>query len=156
MTPRAPAAAHPIMFDDDDPVLGRLREVCARFPGSAEVVSHGRPTFKAGERGTVFAGYGGSRKVRPGEHERHDRALLFKPDPGEGGALDQDARFFTPAYLGPAGWLGIDLDEAGTDWGEVHELVDASYRQVAGARLLRELQACDDASDDPSGGPASG
>ena len=36
-------------------------------------------------------------------------------------------------------WLGIDIDAPGTDWTEVGELIDASFRWVAPARLVREL-----------------
>ena len=47
-----------------------------------------------------------------------------------------------PAYLGGAGWLGVDLDPdpAAVDWVEVGELLDASYRLTAPARLVRELE----------------
>lgn len=131
--------AHPIMFNEGDPGLADLRRLCTALPEAEEFVSHGRPHFRAGRSGKVFAMYGGSRKVRPGEHERHDFALLFKPDPAERVALEQDARFFSPAYVGPYGWLGIDLDGDGTDWAEIGELVEASYRLVASARLLRAL-----------------
>ena len=48
--------AHPQMFDDDDPYLGRVRALAARFPGTAEKVSHGRPAFFTRK---VFAYYGG-------------------------------------------------------------------------------------------------
>ena len=47
----------------------------------------------------------------------------------------QDPRFFVPAYLGPKGWLGMDLDD-GSDWAEVAELLDASWRRAAPKRLL--------------------
>ncbi len=133
--------AHPLMYDEDDPVLARLREACTGLPEVAELVSHGRPTFKAGEKGKVFAVYGGSVKLRPGEHERHPRAVLLKPDPAEAGALAEDERFFSPAYYGPSGWVGIDLDVADLDWAEVAELLDASYRQVASRTLLTLLDA---------------
>jgi len=43
-----------------------------------------------------------------------------------------------PAYLGPSGWLGIDLDER-TDLDEVAELLEESYRATAPARLVAEL-----------------
>ena len=38
---------------------------------------------------------------------------------------------FVPAYLGPSGWLGIDLDDS-TDWTEMAELLDAAYRLTTG------------------------
>ncbi len=136
--------AHPQMFDDDDPVLARLRAACERLPEVAEKISHGRPLFTAGAAGKVFAAYGGSVKLRPGEHERHDHAVLVKPDPAEAGALAEDDRFFSPAYLGPSGWVGLDLDTADTDWGEVAELLDASYRTVASRTLLARLDGADD------------
>ncbi len=133
--------AHPIMFSDDDPVLGRLRQACAEFPATVEFVSHGRPCFKAGEKGKIFAVYGGGEKRAPGEHHRVDTALLFKADPAEIEAFDSDERFFVPAYYGPYGWRAIDLDLPGTDWQEIGELLDASYRSVAGKRQIAELDA---------------
>lgn len=128
--------AHPQMFDEDDPVLARLRGVCLAMPGAEEKVSHGRPTFRCGR---IFAVYGGGVKRAPGDHEPHDRALLFKADPGEVAALDEDDRFFQPAYYGPFGWRGLDLDPPDTDWSEVAELVDASFRLIAPRRRVAEL-----------------
>lgn len=130
------------MFDEDDPVLARLRAAAAPLPDVHEKVSHGRPVLTAGEKGKVFAVYGGGVKVRPGVHERHDHAVLLKPDPAEAGALAEDDRFFSPAYYGPSGWVGLDLDSGAhdVDWTEVAELLESSYRTVAGARLLRRLE----------------
>ena len=55
------------------------------------------------------------------------------------------ARFYEPAYLGPSGWVGLDLRACGApgdvDWQEVAELIDTSYRLTAPARLVRELDA---------------
>ena len=124
---------HPIMFDDADPFLARVREIALVFPESTEVIAHGRPTFRCGK---VFAHYGGS--VKSGD--RRDHSVLVKPDTAEVVALADDPRFFVPAYLGPAGWIGLDLDAAAPDWDEVRELVDASFRLVAPARLVRDLE----------------
>jgi predicted DNA-binding protein (MmcQ/YjbR family) len=110
------------MFDDHDPLLARVRELALAMPDAAEKVSHGRPAFFTKK---VFAYYGGSVRV-DGEWVQHPTALLILPEPDERPALEQDERSFVPAYLGPSGWLGLDLDE-GTDWGEVAELLDASY-----------------------------
>src|SRR5699024_3289456 len=48
---------HPIMFDEDDPVLARVRALALALPGAAEKISHGRPNFFTTK---VFATYSGS------------------------------------------------------------------------------------------------
>ncbi|MDL9935611.1 MmcQ/YjbR family DNA-binding protein [Gordonia sp. ABSL1-1] len=123
---------HPIMFDDADPCLLRVREIALALPETTEVVAHGRPTFRCGK---MFGNYGGSVK---GSKARHDQSVLFIPDASERPALESDSRFFTPAYLGAYGWLGLRLDED-PDWDEVAELLDASFRQIAPKRAIAQL-----------------
>jgi hypothetical protein len=131
------------MFDDDDPFLTRVRELALQLPDAAEKVSHGRPAFFTTK---VFAYYGGSVKV-DGEWVQHSRCVMVLLDPGEREALLADPRSFVPAYLGPSGWLGLDLvpDGSGTvadvDWDEAAELLDASYRMTAGQRRVAVLDA---------------
>jgi predicted DNA-binding protein (MmcQ/YjbR family) len=127
---------HPKMFDDDDPYLGRVRELAGGFPASAEKISHGRPAFFTKK---VFAYYGGSLKV-DGAWIQHPHSIVVLPDPGDRRALLEDGRAYVPAYLGPSGWIGVDLDDA-TDWTEVAELLDASYRLTAPKRLVDRLDA---------------
>ena len=128
--------AHPIVYDEEDPILARLRAVALSFPGAAEKVTHGWPAFYSVK---VFGYYGGSIKV-DGVYVRHDQSLLVLADPGEYEALAQDERVYRPAYLGPFGWLGLDLTPE-TDWTEVAELLDASYRITAPRRLIARLDA---------------
>ncbi len=130
--------AHPIMFSDDDPGLAELRRICLALPEAEERISHGRPSFRAGK---LFAVFGGSEKLRPGEHRMVPSALVFTPDPVDLPAIDADERFFVPAYYGPYGGRAIDLADPATDWTEIAELVDASYRRVATKRLLAVLDA---------------
>ena len=142
---------HPIMFDDDDPYLERLRAIALAFPAAEEVISHGRPHFRVKK---VFAVYGSGTKGPAETRLRYDHGVVVLPEDGERLALEQDPRFFLPAYLGPSGWVGIDLTAGGrtgperVDWAEVAELLDGSYRQVAGARLVARLDA--------EGSPAAG
>lgn len=119
------------MFDDEDPFLVRVREEVAAFPDAKEKVSHGRPAFFTAK---VFAYYGGSLRVR-GAWVQHPQSIVVQPDPDDRPALLEDPRVYVPAYLGPSGWIGIDLDE-GTDWDEVAELLDASFRLTAPKRLV--------------------
>lgn len=126
--------SHPRMFDDDDPLLARVRALALALPEAGAKVSHGRPAFFTTR---VFAYYGGSERI-DGEWFPHDQALMVRADPEDEPALRQDPRFWVPAYLGPYGWLGIDLGDE-TDWTEVAELLDASYRVTATRRQVRLL-----------------
>lgn len=132
---------HPIMFRDDDAGLADVRRIALGFPESFEKVSWGRPVFCAPK---MFAMYGGSAKgsdrgAAKGDHTQFPHSVLVKVDESDRRALEQDRRFFVPAYLGPFGWLGLDLTAARVDWAEVAELVDASFRLVASKKLVARL-----------------
>ena len=131
---------HPKMFDDADPRLARVREIALGFPGAAEKVSHGHPAFFTTK---VFAYYGGSQRI-DGAWVRHEHTLLVLPDPAEREPLLADERCYQPAYLGAYGWVGIAVPApraARRAWAEIAELVDESYRNTAGKRLVAELDA---------------
>ncbi|MFD1506805.1 MmcQ/YjbR family DNA-binding protein [Georgenia yuyongxinii] len=142
--------AHPTMFHDADPYLALLRTIALAFPEAEEVVSHGRPNFRVRK---VFAVYGSGTKGPAATRVRYDHGLVVLPEESERPALVQDPRYFVPAYLAPSGWIGVDLTARGrdgpddVDWDEVAELLDGSYRQVAGPRLVTRLDA--------EGGPAA-
>jgi len=124
------------MFDDDDPYLERVRKLCAGFPEADEKISHGRPAFFTKK---VFVYYGGSHK-NGDEWTEFPYAVMVQPDPGDRAALLEDTRTFVPAYLGPSGWIGIVLDDK-TDWSEITELFDASFRLTASKRAITALDA---------------
>lgn len=124
------------MFDEADLTLSRVRSLALAFPDAAEKVSHGRPAFFTTK---VFAYYGGSVKV-DGVYQQHEQSVVVLLEPDERSALVDDERVYVPAYLGPAGWIGVDLT-AGTDWDEINELLDASYRRTAGKRRIAALNA---------------
>ncbi len=120
---------HPRMYSDDDPHLSEVRAVCLALPEAVEVEAWGRPTFRAGKR--MFAVFEGD--------DEHRSAVVFKPEPVERPALLEDPRCYVPAYYGPSGWLAFDFTAAPVDWGEVAELMESSYRQVAVQRMLKAL-----------------
>ncbi|WP_308221759.1 MmcQ/YjbR family DNA-binding protein [Georgenia sp. EYE_87] len=139
---------HPIMFDDDDPYLARVRELALAFPEAEERVAHGRPHFRVRK---VFAVYGSSTKGAADVRTRYPHGLVVLPEDSDRAALSEDPRTFVPAYLAPSGWVGLDLSASGggpegVDWQEVAELLDCSYRQVATRRQIARL--------DEEGGPA--
>lgn len=128
--------AHPLMVDPESLVLTRLRGICLALPGSAEKTSHGHPAFFTVK---VFAYVGASVKVE-GAYAQHPDSVVVKPHPDEARALLEQPRCFRPAYLGPAGWVGVDLDDD-SDWLEVAELVEESYRATATRTLVARLDA---------------
>jgi predicted DNA-binding protein (MmcQ/YjbR family) len=119
------------MYSDDDPYLTELRQVCLSFPEAVEIEAWGRPTFRAGSKGKMFAVFSGN--------DDRPWGVIFKPDPEDRRALDEDARFYSPPYFDPKSWLALDLGAAKVDWSEVAELMDGSYRQVARKRMVKAL-----------------
>lgn len=119
-----------------DLYLERVRALCLALPGATESSSHGRPVFRAGK---VFCVYGATTKGSKAERQVFDHSIVFLPEPEDRLALEQDPNSFLPAYWGPFGWLGWDLDADALDWQEVAEILDGSYRQVAGPKLLARL-----------------
>lgn len=124
------------MFDDADPLLARVRELALALPDAAEKISHGHPAFFTTK---IFAYYGGSVKV-DGVYRQHEQSLIVLLDTDERAALLAEERCYVPAYLGAYGWIGVDLT-TGTDWAEIHELLEASYRRTAGPRRVAALDA---------------
>jgi len=129
---------HPIMFSNDDLGLAEGREICLSFPDAFEKISWGRPVFCAPK---MFVMYGGSAKTDvKGEYLQYPYSILVKVDESDRKALEQDTRFFFPAYMGRFGWLGLDFTaRKKVDWEEVRELVDASFRLIAPKKLIKQL-----------------
>lgn len=111
-----------------------VREVCLWLPGSEEAGAHGMADFRVA--GKTFATYAinlhGDGRVAlwlsaPAGAQQH----YVKSEP---------RHFFVPPYVGPRGWLGVNLDR-GIAWSTVARLVREAYEKVAPARFLRELGA---------------
>jgi hypothetical protein len=127
---------HPLMFRDDDFGLAEVRRICLALPEAHEMISFGRPWFRVKKGFAVFGG-----GTSGPEKQMFSSGLIVHPDADTRLALLEDPRFFVPAYMGPAGWMGLDLLAAPVDWQEVAELVDESYRNTAPKRLVAQLDA---------------
>ena len=125
--------AHPLMFDPADPYLARVRDIALALPGAQEKVSVGHPAWFTRK---VFLWWGMSHKV-DGEWIREPQAIaVLLPDDERLAVLETGG--YVPGYIGPYGWVGLRLGEE-TDWAEVAELIEESYRSTAGKRLIAEL-----------------
>jgi predicted DNA-binding protein (MmcQ/YjbR family) len=101
-----------------------VREVCLSFPEAEEFLAHGSPNFCV--RGKTFATYAVN-------HHGDGRVSLWLNSPP--GAQDvhvsgEPKHFFVPPYVGPRGWLGVQLDK-GLSWKRIAVLVREAYEKVA-------------------------
>ena len=116
-------------FPPEHPLNVRVRALCMTYPEAAEVISHGRSTYRAGKRQFALVGV------------RGEGAVVFLPDPSERPALLEREDVFVPPYEGAYGWLALRVEPDTGDWALLEELIDTSYRQVALQRQLRALEA---------------
>lgn len=119
---------------DPQEYFERVRGLALALPGAAEKRVVGHVAFYTRK---VFAYLGMSYKA-DATIVREPCALAVLLPEEERTALLQEGRAHVPMYIGPFGWIGLELDSA-TDWAEVAELIEESYRQTAGKRLIQEL-----------------
>jgi predicted DNA-binding protein (MmcQ/YjbR family) len=110
-----------------------VREIMASFSETEEFVSHGSPTFRV--RGKIFATY------TINHHGDGRVALNLVAPPGAQAAFTKmnSKVYFVPPYVGPRGWLGIELDK-GLAWKAVREHVRDAYEAVAPAELVNAIE----------------
>jgi len=104
--------------------VSAVREICLSFPEAEEFLSHGSPNFRV--RGKTFASY-------VVNHHGDGRIALWLNSPAGAQAFhtrDEPQHFFVPPYVGPRGWLGVNLD-SGLAWQRVAALVRSAYEKVA-------------------------
>jgi hypothetical protein len=109
-----------------------VREVCLWLPESAEHSSHGWPNFRV--RGKTFATY-------VVNHHGDGRTALWLNAPAGAQELYVGAEprhFFVPPYVGPRGWLGVNLD-SGLSWTRIAALVREAYEKAAPGKLAASI-----------------
>ena len=107
------------------PFLERLQATCLAFPEATQRWTFEMDTFRVREKIFVWVVENAGSdtivvKGRPGDKEM---LMMANPD-----------RFFDTPYRGLKGWFSIHLN-ADTDWDEVEDLIDTSYRLIAPKRL---------------------
>lgn len=109
-----------------------VREVCLSLPETNEVISHGAPDFRVA--GKTFATY------MINHHGDGHLALWLRMPAGSQEYYIQTnpQYFYLPPYVGPKGWLGVDLDK-GLSWLTIAELVQTAYAEVAPKLLTMDL-----------------
>lgn len=122
------------MYEDGNPTIQRLRELCLALPSAFEKEAWGECTFRV-TGGSMFA-------MTDNNHHgsKHIAVWLKTPRDLQEMLVSADAkRFFVPPYVGPKGWLGVRLDYK-VDWKELAELLQDAHALAAPKRLLRTLK----------------
>lgn len=89
--------------DEGEKHVERVRQLCLTLPETWEKISHGEPTFFVGKR--VFA------MCSTNHHNDGHYAVTVPAAIGVQAALidANPKKFYRPPYVGPAGWVGIEL-----------------------------------------------
>ncbi len=137
-TPSVPGPSPRPKLADVDPmqsavakkVLGAMRKLCLALPETSEGTQFGNPVWRAGRR--VFA--------QCFAYRDSPLQVAFWVGVDRQGLMTMDPRFRIPAYLGPNGWIGLDVSK-GFDLEELQPLALESYRHFALARMIKALPA---------------
>lgn len=112
--------------------LMRIRAICMAYPEAAEKVSHGSPAFYI-TKGKVYA------YVWRNHHRDGHTAVMVKTSGRDEQAtlVEMDPEFYhVPPYLGPSGWIGLELKGENVDWQRIEDRIAISWEMVAPRRLL--------------------
>jgi hypothetical protein len=117
----------------EDRRLTRVSKICLTLPETSRESQGCHATFRV--RKKVFAYF------LDNHHGDGIVSICAKTFPGDHAALiaAQPERFYSPAYIGPRGWVGLRLDRGEIDWEEVAELIKASYLLNAPKRLAASV-----------------
>jgi predicted DNA-binding protein (MmcQ/YjbR family) len=93
------------MYDDSDPLIAKLREICFEMPDVFEKEAWGECTFRV-TGGSMFA-------MTDNNHHGSGHIAVWVKAP----AMVQEIlvnsdpkRFFVPPYMGKQGWVGMRID----------------------------------------------
>ena len=117
------------MYDDSEPAIRRLREICLALPGAFEKEAWGECTFRV-TGGSMFA-------MTDNHHHGAKHIAVWVKAPLEVQEILVGAdpkRFFVPPYMGAKGWIGVRLDYK-VDWQELAGIVKDGYAMSAPKRL---------------------
>lgn len=120
---------------DAEALRDKIAPLATAFPGVTREDSHGHTGFLL--RGKRIAWF-------LVDHHGDGRvAVWLKAPAGEQQALigTDPVRYFVPPYLGPSGWVGVDLAAAEPDWDELHGLLEQAWRLGATKKAIREYDA---------------
>ena len=111
-------------------LLAKVRESALELPETEERLSHGQPTFFVA--GKQFAQF---RQNHHGDNKTIVCVRTSGVDEQEMLIEAAPATYSKPAYLGPSGWVSVNLSGK-VDWALVDSRIARSWELAAPRRLL--------------------
>jgi len=113
--------------------IARVRRIALAMPEASERLSHGEPTFFAGQR--VFA-------MCSNDHHGDGHVAVWVPAPPgvQEQLIAQDpAAYYRPPYVGCKGWVGVELANVSDEALRFH--IESAWETVAPKRAMKGLAA---------------
>jgi hypothetical protein len=113
--------------------IDRLAEICLALPEVQQETMGDHSAFSVRKKKFAY--------FLNNHHGDGIVSVCFKTERGENEVLlaaDQ-TRFYSPAYIGPRGWVGLRLDVGKIDWSEVADFITDSYRLTAPKTLAAQI-----------------
>ena len=110
--------------------LDHVRKICMALPDTYEKLSHGAPAF--------FIPSGLYLMFASNHHGDGRVAAWVAQPPGAQEALIESnpKHFFRPPYVGPNGWVGINLN-TGLGWGAVAAIIAEGHSFISAKKKRR-------------------
>lgn len=139
----ATLAAYVSRHQDAGWVEAQVDALAAALPEVSRKTSHGAPGWAvgSGKSAKLFA------ILADRHHGEEAIGLLVKASGADEMTGLIEARpnaYYWPKYYGASGWLGLKLNRPDTDWDEVRDWLERSWRTCAPPRLTKLLSAADE------------
>ena len=110
--------------------LDQVRKICMALPETQEKISHGAPSF--------FIPSGMYLMFADNQHcDGRVAAWVAQPPGAQEALIESSAKhFFRPPYVGPNGWVGINLD-TGLAWGAVAAIIAEGHGFISAKKKRR-------------------
>jgi hypothetical protein len=113
--------------DNGEAQIERVRRICLALPETWEKISHGEPTWFVGKK--VFAMF---------SNNHHNDGHVAVTVPAAIGIQEMlikksPRKFYRPPYVGPSGWIGIELDRVSDKELTLH--IHEAWRLIATPKI---------------------
>jgi predicted DNA-binding protein (MmcQ/YjbR family) len=119
----------------EDARLAKLTAICRVLPDAKRDVHGDHARFHVRRRTFAYFlndHHGDGIVSIATKMDREEIVTLLERDP---------ARYYSPDYIGPRGWIAFCLDVKPVDWNEARRLMVVSYRLVAPKKLAAAVEA---------------